>query len=167
MPRKEKDVSIDSTSSRDHGKRFHIKEMSTYQSERWAFRAILALTKQGVEIPDEIIADPTLAGIAYMGVRQLGKLDELTALSLLDEMMGCVTIIPDPDRPEFRRAIVEGDDGDIEELPTRLKLRMEVVSIHLGFSVADGLSSYMERASAMAKTKISQRGKTSRRQSRR
>ena len=49
------------------------------------------------------------------------------------EMFKCVRIYPDPrSHPGVLRELVE---DDIEEIATRVKLRMEVLNLHLGFSI--------------------------------
>jgi hypothetical protein len=128
MARKEIDIVI-TEEGRDKDKAFHIREMPAYQTERWAIRAILALGRAGVEVPEDIRASG-MAGIAYMGMQALMKLQYGDAEPLLDEMMACVTIKPDPARPEITRQLWP---DDIEEVATLLKLRSEVFKLHTDF----------------------------------
>jgi hypothetical protein len=130
--RKELTLTID-TPGRDVNKTFYIREMSAMKAERWAARALLALLKSGVEVPDDIAA-AGLAGVAAMGLRAFGGIDYADAEPLLAEMMACVQIVPDISRPMVRRAIIE---DDIEEITTLLRLREEVLSLHTGFSIRD------------------------------
>jgi hypothetical protein len=65
-------------------------------------------------------------------VHGIGGIDWVTCKPLLDEMMQCVTIQPDPNRPNVTRALLE---DDIEEITTRLTLREAWFDTHLGFSV--------------------------------
>lgn len=130
--RKELTLTID-TPGRDVNKTFYVKEMSATKAERWATRALLALLKSGVEVPEDI-AQAGLAGVAAMGLRAFGGIDFADAEPLLAEMLACVQIIPDASRPMVKRAIIE---DDIEEVTTLLRLREEVLSIHLGFSLRD------------------------------
>lgn len=164
--RHEKDITI-TADNRDKGKIFALKEMPTDQSERWAVKAILALTKSGVEVPEEIALNPSLAGIAYLGIKAFGGMEAPVVIQLLDEMFGCIQIRTNPQDPMFKRPLIEGDAGDIEEVATRLQLRMEVFSLHVGFSIADAIAAQrkdlLERQAA---AKASQATKTSRRRSR-
>lgn len=142
------DVLLD---GRDKGKRFYLTEMPPIQAEKWAARALLALTSSGVDIPENI-AGAGLAGVAVLGFQALGRADFQAIEPLMDEMMQCVKIIPDPSRPEYKRTLnfpPPGDDdseADIEELTTLGILRMEVFELHVGFSIRDVLSRAQETA---------------------
>lgn len=114
---------------RDKGKVFLLTELSAADAEDWAMQAFFALLNSGVEIPDDA-AEMGLAGIATIGFAALGKLDFIRAKPLLDRMMTCVQIIPDPSRPNVIRAL---DPSDIEEVATRLMLRKEVFGLHVNF----------------------------------
>lgn len=120
--------------NRDRGKIFHLLEMPATQAERWAIRAFQALARSNVDIPEDI-ASAGLAGIATMGLRALSRMDELSLVILMDEMMLCVSFQPDPRKPDIVRPLM---DDDIEEVATRLRLRMEVFTLHTGFSMAGG-----------------------------
>ena len=52
---------------------------------------------------------------------------------LLDQMMECVTIIPDPKVQAITRPLIE---DDIEDVATRVMLRTEVFQLHVDFSLA-------------------------------
>jgi len=130
MARKELTVTI-TDAGRDLGKAFLLREMSASQAEWWAMRAMMALAKSGVEIPDDI-ASAGLAGVASMGIKAFGGMNYLDAAELMYEMMQCVSVIPDPSRPQVIRGLIE---DDIEEVKTRLKLRMELFTLHTGFSL--------------------------------
>lgn len=117
------------TKGRDHGKQFLITELSAAAAEEWAIRAFLAMASSGVDIPDEVSA-MGFAGVASAAFDSLGKIPYEKAKPLLDEMMGCVQIIPDPGRPNVVRALI---DDDIEEIATRFNLRREVLALHTDF----------------------------------
>ena len=121
---------------RDKGKVFVITEMSASQAESWASRAILALMAGGVELPEGFDRFG-MAGIAELGIKALARLKWEDAQPLLDEMWACVQILPNPAKPNISRALIE---EDIEEVATRVKLRMEIWSLHVGFSRADAKS---------------------------
>jgi tail assembly chaperone len=133
--RKEITVTI-SAEGRDQGKVFYLREMSAVRAEKWATRVLLALGRSGAKIPDDV-GMSGLAGLAAIGLRAIAALDYRDAEPLLDEIMTCVQIIPDPSRPMVRRATIE---DDFEEVMTLVQLRDEVLSLHLGFSIAASLS---------------------------
>lgn len=117
------------TIGRDAGKTFKLTELSADAAERWAMRAFFALMNAGVEVPDDI-STLGVAGIAQMGIKALARVPFEAAEPLLDEMMGCVQIVPDVNKPAVVRALF---DGDIEEVTTRLKLREAVIDLHIDF----------------------------------
>lgn len=119
---------------RDQGKTFKITEMGAAQAERWAMRAFFALMNTGIEIPEDI-ADSGMAGVAAMGLSALQKVPYEMAEPLLDEMLECVQIMPDPSKPAVIRALM---DEDIEEVATRLDLRKAVWDLHTAFFTAAG-----------------------------
>lgn len=135
------------TEGRDAGKSFLVVEKSAYDAEKWATRAIMALSRAGVEVPDEAMAAGAL-GILIAGVQAFKALPFDEAEPLLDEMMTCVSFVPDASKLDARgrpiaRALMLGDDyndGDIAEVTTLLKLRSEVLELHLGFSITAALS---------------------------
>lgn len=132
--RKEKIVTIksDDQNNRDRGKTFHIKEMSSGQAERWAFRAFQALAKGGVEL-DPGVVNTGMAGMAVMGLRALVTVPYYEAIELFDELFSCVSIIRDVAHPEVRMPLLE---DDVEEVGTRIELKAEVFELHTGFSFA-------------------------------
>jgi hypothetical protein len=121
---------------RDAGKHFLLTEMPASQAERWAIRAFLAMAKGGIELPDGI-EQSGMAGIAKAGLGLLLKIPYEDALPLLDEMMGCVQIIPNPNNRSVVRDLLE---DDIEDVMTRFKLRKEVFGLHMDFSLAGAKS---------------------------
>lgn len=115
---------------RDKGKVFLLREMPASRAEMWGIRAFMALAKSGIDIPDNV-AQMGLAGIAMIGFKAVSGMSFDDAKPLLDELMTCVSIMPDPSQPAVTRALVE---DDIEEIGTRLKLRAEVFKLHVDFS---------------------------------
>lgn len=125
------------TENRDAGKAFLLTEMAASDGERWGIRALLALGRAGIEIPDGI-ANSGMAGVHEVGgLRLSGALHPEDVEPLMDDMMACVQRVPDPTKPDIVRALVE---DDIEEVATRLRLRGEVMQLHLGFSITGVLS---------------------------
>jgi len=135
MARKQLDIII-SAEGRDKGKMFQITEMPSTKGEKWAIRALLALGRSGIDIPDDMMSQG-MAGlanaVATWGIAPLMKCDFNDLEPLLDEMTACVKCIPDPTRPEVTRALIE---DDIEEVTTRLSLRKDVLSLHIDFFTA-------------------------------
>jgi len=107
--------------------------MSALHAERWAMRALFAIARAGIEIPDDIAASG-IAGIKAMGMKILAQVDFDDAEPLRQELLECVQIIPDPRNPSFMRSNIE---SDIEEISTFLKLRAEVFNLHTNFLTPD------------------------------
>lgn len=135
MPRKTLQYRVD-VDGRDKGKVFLITEMPSSQAEKWAMRAFMAMAQAGVEVPDGI-SDLGFAGIVRMGISAISMIPFQQAEPLMDEMMGCVQMMPNPANPSVVRPLVE---DDIEEIRTRLNIRAQVLSLHSGFSIGDGQS---------------------------
>ena len=133
MARRTTTVTI-TAAGRDQGKTFVITEMPADQAERWATRALLALTNAGAEIPDDI-EDKGMAGLAYVGFTALNQLRYEAIEPLLSEMWECIRYKP-PKAGLPPQEIIPGESSQIEEVATRVQLRKAVVELHMGFSVA-------------------------------
>ncbi|MGJ4855506.1 hypothetical protein ACN6KF_001452 [Labrys sp. La1] len=127
--RKTSDVTI-TEDGRDQGKTFQIREMSALKAERWAMRALIAVGKSGVDLP-EGFASGGMRSLAIVGVQAIMRMDFADAEPLLDEMLDCIAVKPDPKRPEVVRPLMV--DEDIEEVSTLLRLRQEVLELHTSF----------------------------------
>lgn len=135
---KTKYVTLPPTAGRDAGKQFLLTEMSAIKAEKWATRALLAM---GREIPDEI-RTAGMAAMAVLGLRTMLSMKWEDAEPLLDEMLTCIQIIPDPKKnPTFLRKL---EEVDIEEVKTLLDLRLEVFALHTDFSSAADLLKSMK-----------------------
>ena len=121
---------------RDKNKTFLLTEMAATKAEDWAIRVMLALGAANVEIPDGAL-QLGMAALAEIGLKKLFALNPATVKPLLDELMECIQIQPDKKRPEVRRTLIE---SDVEEVKTLLLLKWRVLSLHLDFSLAAGLS---------------------------
>ena len=121
-----KQASFVAQTGRDKGKEFLITEMSATQAESWAFRVILAIGNAGIEIPDNL-ASQGMAGLMAVGYMNLLKIPFDAAKPLLDEMMGCVQIVPSAN---IKRPLIE---DDIEEVKTRLLIRKAIWDLHMDF----------------------------------
>lgn len=139
MGRRTKDVTI-TAEGRDKGKVFLLTEMPAAKAEKWAMRALLAAAQNGAEVQTAISG---MAGVAVAGIQAvLGGVAFDQIEPLLDEMMTCVQALPgadshDPARAALSRPLI---DDDTEEIATRIQLRAEVFTLHVGFSFADALS---------------------------
>lgn len=143
MARKELRVTI-TAEGRDRGKMFVLREMPADQGERWAFRTLLALSRGGIDLPQGMF-DGGFAGLATMlpyflviGLRSLHGAQWNEFEPLLEEMMGCVQYQPPGGAPV--QQLFPGENSQIEEVATRVKLRQEVVQLHVGFLLADALA---------------------------
>lgn len=114
---------------RDKGKTFVLTEMPASKAEAWATRAILALLSNNVQLPDGF-ERMGMAGMAEVGIKALSGLTWDSVEPLLAEMWDCVQIMPDPSKPHVVRPLIE---EDVEEIPTRVKIRAEVWKLHVGF----------------------------------
>ncbi|HGE8373774.1 TPA: hypothetical protein ACGD64_000577 [Serratia marcescens] len=128
MARKETFITIDAA-GRDQGKVFYIKEMSASQAEWWALRALMAMGRGGVEIPDNL-RSMGIAAMAVEGLKAISKIPPDEAKPLLDELMTCVQAVPNPADKTVVRPLIE---ADIDEVATRLNLRAEVFKLHVDF----------------------------------
>ena len=138
MARKVSTVNIpEDSESRDAGKRYIITELPSTKGEKWGMRAMNALLASGIEISDAAAAGG-LRGLAMLGATGLAGFHGLPwdqAEPLIDEMMTCVTIDPDPvNRPGTHIRPLK--EVDIEDIKTRLLLRNEWLELHFGFSFA-------------------------------
>lgn len=114
---------------RDKGKHFLIEEMSAAKTERWGMRAFTILMRHNTDV-GEVKAAGGIEEIARVGFGALATLKFEEVEDLLAEMFDCVSIIPDPKKPEITRPLIE---DDIEEVITRLKIREAVFSLHTDF----------------------------------
>lgn len=148
MARKTKTVTIPAPKTgerdnRDAGKTFLLTEMDALRTEKWAARALLAIAAGGVDIPPDVLKMGAGAVVAA-GFRALVTMSFIDAEPLLDEMMECVSVVPDRRKADVTRPL---DPEDIDEVTTIWLLRSEVVELHTGFSVAAFLSKLGKAAS--------------------
>lgn len=150
--RKREVVTID-IESRDKGKSFLLTEMSARDAEDWGAEMFMLAVNNGLA---EGIGGG-MADLVNLDFRTLGRIPFDQAKPLWDRMFRCVAFVPsltdiDPltEKPKSRPVVENPDypDGDdIQEVGTRLKLRMEVFELHTGFSIA-ALLSILGRAAA-------------------
>lgn len=133
MARKETFITIDAN-GRDQGKVFYLKEMAASQAEWWAMRALMAMGRGGVAIPDNL-RSMGMAAMAIEGLKAISKIPAEEAKPLLNELMSCVQAVPNPADRTVLRPLIE---DDIEEVTTRLNLRAEVFKLHVDFFATAG-----------------------------
>lgn len=145
-------VTINDPKSRDNGKSFRITEMSADAAERWAFKLLLAFANAGARLPDGVLdagiagIQATLPGLLIQGLRSLAGLRYEDAEPILEAMLRCVEFRAPGTEQYF--ALQGTGMTQVEEVSTLLKLRYEVLQIHLGFSLADALSTSKESSPA-------------------
>lgn len=114
---------------RDQGKTFLLTEMSALQADRWATRALFAITKGEVIVP-ESVSGAGFAFLAEAGLKILLLAPLEMVKPLLDELMDCVQFVPNADNKSVVRSIHE---SDIEEAGTYADLRQQVFELISGF----------------------------------
>jgi hypothetical protein len=173
--RKTKIVRIEAE-GRDRGKHFLITEMDAMRAEKWAMQALLAMGRGGVNVPDDVLTSGAI-GILASGLSSIARLPFEDARPLLDEMLTCISFVPDPskrdvlnpERPISRPLILDEamGDADIQEVATLLFLRKEVAELHLGFSFTAALSTLAEQWTSSLQRPLQTSRKASARPSRR
>ena len=146
MAIKTKEVAI--TEGSDAGKTFIVSQMSLIAGDSWANRAALAVMRSGVDVSSlkgmtvqdgKFVGMLDIASVISVILKALGGVDERTAQSLLDELLGVIKVkLPDG----TTRAIVlpkedaAGRIGDITCIKTLWKLRVEAIKVNLDFLMA-------------------------------
>jgi hypothetical protein len=129
------------TPGRDQGKTFQLNEMSADQGEKWAFRALLALSRGGMNLPSNVL-DSGMAGLAsivpylvLIALRSLNAVQWNELEPLLDEMMACVKYQP-PQAGVPAQDLILGANSQTEEIRTRVELRKAILELHVDPSLA-------------------------------
>lgn len=141
MARRTKTVTITAgtpQTNRDHGKQFFLTEMPAAEAEEIAIRVL------GARFADAVM-NFGMAGIAVIGVPAIYAMPYDEAKPLWDRIMACVKPVGMPQAP-----ITLSADDVIEEVATRLQLRLEVLELHLGFSFAAARSALFAMAQTSA-----------------
>lgn len=111
---------------RDAGKVFRITELHPEQFESWLGRAVLSLGQAGVTISQEMV-EAGVAGLANLSPAQLQMVPWTEMEPLLAAMLPSFALVDSSD-PASARPIKL---GDVEELATLWRLRMEWIGLHL------------------------------------
>ena len=148
--RRETEITI-IAAGRDKGKIYRIRELNAVPAEEWFTRAMQMLLRAGVDVPPNILEQGAM-GFVTMGIGAcltgLGKAPYDDYKMLMDQMLVCITGFKEhPSAPwvEILPVILD----QTEEVGTLIKLREEIVSLHLGFSLAARLSNYREAVVAL------------------
>lgn len=128
--------------NRDAGKRYYLEEMPALKAERWARRAIGAMSRQELDVREEF-GKLGFLGFYLLGMQALAGGDMDAIDGLMDEMLTCVRI---QESEQVIRPL--GGDGDIWELSTLYHLRKELIELHMGFTFAELASMLVAAASA-------------------
>jgi hypothetical protein len=127
--------------NRDHGKTYELREMDAVTGEKWAMRVLNGAMRSGAQLGDiePVTGMAGLAGLGILAVAAIGRMNWDLAEPLIDEMMACVKPVT-PDGTMVRDRLLP---DDTEEISTRIRLREEVASLHLGFSLAERFAAWM------------------------
>lgn len=121
-----------SEDNRDKGKRFLLTEMPSLHAERWATRMLMGMVRSGVDLPPDI-EKAGMAAIATVTFKAMAMIPFDIAEPLLNEMLTCIQVLPDPANPDVTTPFSE---YYVEEVETIIKLRKEVLGLHINFSTA-------------------------------
>lgn len=113
----------------DHGKEFVITRMSAMEADQWGRHCLQAAIASGADIPG-LEEDAGLAGLAAVGVGIFGAMDPQRMDALIERLMRCVSVQPDPRNAAVRRPL---DESDLEEIPTVGWLQKEAFALHVDF----------------------------------
>lgn len=134
----EKIITIDS--GRDKGKTFVVREMSATKLEKWAARALLALFNGNV--PADIARQArgsNAAALAQSALSGLGGVKWELVEPLYDELLSCVSRVPDPGAPDVRVPLSPANaDAHVQDVGTLLRLRVAALEVCFDFFGAGG-----------------------------
>lgn len=117
--------------NRDAGRRYLLEEMPVLKAEKWARRAIGAMSRQDLDVREEMKKLGFL-GFYLLGLQALAGGDMDAVDGLMEEMLPCIKIY---ESDTFARPV--GADGDFWELSTVYQLRKELIELHMGFTFAE------------------------------
>ena len=126
MTLKTKQITIEN--GRDKGRVFLITEMAAAHADNWAMRALIALANGGVDL-GSLRPQQGMMGMVKATLDALGKVKPEDAIPLLNELLGCVQIIPEGGQPRP----LNMDFNDVEDFTTLWRLRKEVFALHTDF----------------------------------
>lgn len=131
--------------NRDAGKTYLLTEMPALKAERWGRHAVAACSRNDLDIKGEL-AKLGLLGFYLVGFQALAGGDVIAVDALMDEMLTCIKIV---ESPTVARPL--GGDGDIEEVATLVRLRKDLLELHMGFTFGE-LASILAAAASPNQT---------------
>ena len=150
MARRTKEITIEAA-GRDKGKRFFLTEMSAWDLHQWMAKATLAVTASGNIVPAEIL-NGGIVGLLAFAIQALTSASFEKAEPLMEQMLRCAQIMPDPVRPQVKRPWVK---EDFEEVITFAILQKEVMQLHVNFSIQDEWSKFLSAFRTIAQQSLS------------
>jgi hypothetical protein len=117
--------------NRDAGKTYLLTEMPALKAERWGRHAVAACSRNDLDVKGEL-AKLGLLGFYLVGFQALAGGDIQAVDDLMDEMLSCIKIV---ESPTLARPL--GGDDDIEEVSTLIRLRKELIELHMGFTFGE------------------------------
>lgn len=132
MSRKEVEITIDKE-NRDKGKKFRITEMSAFDAEAWAMRAISGMAASGVDLAGEVVRSPSVEALASIGITAFLKIERKEQEELSQQLLDCVRVVFDA-KGNTRELL----PSDIEEPSTLFALRLKTLELHLSSFFAGG-----------------------------
>lgn len=136
---------------KDAGKVFEVSQMPVSRLEKWSARALIVLFAGDIPLElKDISAVSNSAALAAGVLSGLGALDWEKVEPLYDELLSCISVVPDPARPNVVVPLNASNlDAHIAEIGTIIKLRGEVLAVNLDFFGGEnGLFSRMKQAVA-------------------
>lgn len=130
MSRRTKNVTI-TDDGRDKGKTFILTEMPSDEGELWATLALELLEKAGFIVPKEV-KEGGMSGLAVTAYPFTFATGRALQTPELDGMWKYVQYQPKTEGVPPQK-LFAGNDCQIQEWTTRLKLRVEFVQLHTGF----------------------------------
>lgn len=126
-----KEITITIEDGRDAGKKFLIREMGAYQTEKWCARALLLLL--GGEMPEGMDTSnmTALGNLATAGLSGLAKCDYAKVQPLLDDLLACCYFLPE--KSSEQKLTPEYVDSVIDDVKTLFKLKTEAFKLHFDF----------------------------------
>lgn len=146
---------------RDKGKVFKLTEMDSAKAEDLCLQALFLLSAGGIGMPEDVQGTGAL-GVATAGYEAFMRHVPYKEIKpILDEMWKCIEYIPNPSNHNLVRPL-NPNGSDIEEVLTRLRLRMEVFNLHVGFSTGEETSKSIPTAAETSPPQSSRTMPTSR-----
>ncbi|WP_010508411.1 hypothetical protein [Komagataeibacter europaeus] len=115
----------------DKGKRFVITRMSAVDADRWGRHCLQAAAVSGGDIPG-VVQGGGIAAVAAAGIGIFAAMDPDRMDALIDRLMLCVEMIPDPSNPTTRLNWTLAQT-QIDEIPTIAWLQSEAFKLHVDF----------------------------------